>query len=103
MGDMLKADLDEIRSLGTQLGVKASAITQIAAPAKTSIEAVVMPDAGIEDLLGRITAKLETTLSKHSTAVQAMADGAATAAATYEDVEDVFRAQLTSLTEGLSQ
>lgn len=98
---MLKADLDEIRALGTQLATKASEIAAIADPARSSVHTVVMPDAGLDDLLGRITAKLDATLTKHSTAVQAMADGATTSAASYEAVEDVFRGQLTTLTEGL--
>lgn len=53
MGEILKADLDEIRSLGAQLKVKADELAQVAAPAKTSADAVVMPDAGFDDLLGR--------------------------------------------------
>lgn len=103
MAEMLQVDLDELRALGTQLSVKAGEITRIAAPVRSSVEAVVMPEAGLDDLLSRIIAKLEATLTKHSTSVQAMSDGATTAAASYETVEDVFRGQLTTLTERIGK
>lgn len=100
---MLGADLDEIRSLGAQLRAKASEVSDIAAPVKTSADAVVMPDAGIDDLLGRIMTTLQTTVAKHSSAVLALAGGATSSAATYEAVEEAFSSQLGSLTEGLGQ
>nr|WP_314144356.1 hypothetical protein [uncultured Rhodococcus sp.] len=103
MGEILKADLDEIRSLGAQLKVKADELAQVAAPAKASADAVVMPDAGIDDLLGRLTATFETTVAKHSSAVLALSEGATTSAATYDAVEDAFGRQLGSLTRGFGQ
>ena len=103
MGEMLKADLDEIRSLGAQLKVKADEVAQVAAPTKISADAVVMPDAGLEGLLGRLTATFETTVAKHSSAVLVLAEGATTSAATYEAVEDAFSRQLGSLTHGFGQ
>ncbi|ORI21110.1 hypothetical protein BJI47_16810 [Rhodococcus sp. 1168] len=103
LGELLGADLDEIRSLGAQLIVKANAVADIAGPAKVSVGAVVMPDAGIDDLLVRIVTTLETNVAKHRSAVQALADGATSSAATYEAVEEAFSSQLGSLTEGLGQ
>lgn len=100
---MLGADLDEIRSLGSQLRAIGHEVAQIAGPARAGVDAVVMPDAGIYDLLGRLVATLDSTVSKHSAAVLALADGAATSAATYEAVDEAFSSQLGSLTVGLGQ
>lgn len=100
---MLGADLDEIRSLGAQLRVKADEVAQIAAPAKASADAVVMPDAGIDGLLVRFVTNLESTVAKHSFAALALADGATFCAASYDAVEEEFSRQLGSLTEGLGQ
>nr|WP_294639109.1 hypothetical protein [uncultured Rhodococcus sp.] len=101
MGEMLGADLDEIRSLGAQLRIKAGEVAQIAAPVKAGADAVVMPDAGIDGLLGRFVTTLESTVAKHCSAVLALSDGATFCAATYDAVEEVFSRQLGSLTEGL--
>ena len=103
MGDMLGADLDEIRSLGSQLRAKGTDLARIAGPARAGVDAVVMPGAGIDDLLGRLVATLDATASKHSAAVLALADGASTSAATYEAVDEAFSRQLGSLTDGLGQ
>ncbi|MDJ0362730.1 hypothetical protein [Rhodococcus sp. H29-C3] len=103
MGELLGADLDEIRSLGAQLSVKANTVADIAGPAKVSVGAVMMPDAGIDDLLGRIVTTLETAMAKHRSAVQVLADGATSSAATYEAVEEAFSRQLGSLIEGLGR
>jgi hypothetical protein len=103
VGEMLKADLDAIRSLGAQLKVTADEVAQVAAPVSGSADAVVMPDAGIDDLLGRLTAAFETTVAEHSSEALALAGGATTSAATYEAVEDAFSRQLGSLTHGFGQ
>ena len=101
MGDMLGADLDEIRSLGLQLRAKSNEVAQIVGPARSSVDAVMMPGAGIDDLLGRLMATLDGVVGKHSAAVLALAVGATTSAATYEAVEDAFSRQLGALSEGL--
>lgn len=103
LGDMLKADLDEIRSLGALLRAQADEVAGVVAPAKTSVTAVVMPNAGIDDLLGRIVTTIETTVAEHSSAVQGLADGALSSAATYEAVEEAFSRQLGSLNSGLGR
>ncbi|WP_338890483.1 hypothetical protein [Rhodococcus sovatensis] len=103
MGELLGADLDELRTLGAQLRATANELADVVVPARTSIAAVVMPDAGIDDVMGRISTTLETTAAKHSTAVQMLADGATSSAATYEAVEDAFSRQLSALTEGLGR
>lgn len=103
MGELLGADLDELRSLGSELRATANELADVAVPARASVAAVVMPDAGIDDVMGRISTTLETTVAKHSTAVQTLADGATSSAATYEAVEDAFSRQLSSLTEGLGR
>ncbi|KZF06792.1 MAG: hypothetical protein WBD41_12520 [Rhodococcus sp. (in: high G+C Gram-positive bacteria)] len=103
MGELLGADLDELRSLGAQLRATANELADVVVPARTSVAAVVMPDAGIDDVMGRISTTFETTAAKHSTAVQTLADGAISSAATYEAVEDAFSRQLSALTEGLGR
>ena len=103
MGELLGADLDELRSLGAQLRSTANELADVVVPARTSVAAVVMPDAGIDDVMGRISTTIETAVAKHGTAVQALADGATSSAATYEAVEDAFSRQLSALTEGLGR
>lgn len=103
MGELLGADLDELRSLGAQLRSTANELADVAVPARTSVAAVAMPDAGIDDMMGRISTTFETAVAKHRTAVQTLADGATSSAATYEAVEDAFSRQLSALTEGLGR
>ena len=100
-GEILKADLDEIRVLGAQLSVKAKGIADVVQPARTGVSAVVMPDAGIDNLLGRIVTTMESTVAKHSSAVQSLSNGAVSSAVSYEAVEDAFARQLGVLTDGL--
>lgn len=101
VGEILKADLDEIRALGAQLSVKAKDIADVVQPARTGVSAVVMPDAGIDNLLGRIVTTMESTVAKHSSAVQSLSNGAVSSAVSYEAVEDAFARQLGVLTDGL--
>lgn len=103
MGEMLKADLDEIRSLGEQLRVKANEIEQIAVPVGASTGSVVMPEAGIDELLGALMTTLGDTVAKHCSVVTALAEGAAASVATYEAVEEVFSRQFDLSTERLGQ
>ncbi len=98
MGEIVKADLDALRALSTTLSTHAGTIDGIIGPIKTSVEAVVMPDAGLDETLANINAKLGTNIGEHATNVRNLSTGAATAANTYEAVDGVFKAQLDTLT-----
>ncbi|APE37415.1 hypothetical protein BOX37_29705 [Nocardia mangyaensis] len=97
MGDLVKADLDALRALSGTLNVEADSIGTIMGPVSSGLEAVVMPGAGIDELLGRINEKLGANITEHETNVRQMSQGAATAANSYEEVDTVFKGQLDGL------
>ncbi|MFC6014438.1 hypothetical protein [Nocardia lasii] len=101
MGDLIQADLDALRLLAGKPTTEAAGIDTITPPIWAGLEAIVMPGADLEGLIGNIKTKLGTNLAEHATNVRNLSTGAATAANTYEDADATFKAQLDSLTGGI--
>lgn len=97
LGDLVKADLDALRALSGTLNGEADGIGTLMGPVSGGLEAVVMPDAGIDEILSRINEKLGANIAEHETNVRQMSQGAATAANSYEEVDTVFKGQLDGL------
>jgi hypothetical protein len=98
VGELVKADLDALRALAGRLATEAEGIDTIVTEVGAGIAGVVMPSAGLDDFLSRISEKLGTNITEHATNVRQLGQGAANAANTYEDVDAVFSGQLGALT-----
>lgn len=98
MGDLIQADLDALRLMAGKLTTEADGIDTIVTPVSAGLEAIVMPGAGLDDLISNVNTKLAANFAEHSANVRNLSTGAATAANTYEAVDGAFKTQLDGLT-----